>query len=452
MDRSTTHLYEILGVSKTSTQDEIKKAYRRLALRYHPDKVNPAEVPDHETRFRDIAGAYEVLSDPKKRGLYDKYGMMGVQMANTDIGAQLVAIESLLGTFLMTMSILFVLALIFLSFLAVRVDGKVDWSYAVVFIPMWILDAILIAGTVMQMRRPVEVDDEEDEEERRHEHEGSDGGSSTQPMAQEDRREQKRKVQVRLKWVNAIFTLVIVLLFTLFQVFIVRKANDPTSITAATVFAPYFVLEGIFFLMTLIKLVAALRMLSAHGAPLSTKLAQVSEKLWWKVVRIVTAVLIMLRVDDQITCSWHLVFLPLYLAGIKYIVQIAMMRRTFSKMQTEEMRQQGRAVVMVSIVAFLVLGSLAYSLVALLASKLDGHGYGAATVLVPVFIVLGILLCCSGCCLPCMLFSSRIADDDLVGPEGAEIRVVSPNLRIENGSPQPDASSNRSGSRSGSRR
>ncbi|KAF8944679.1 hypothetical protein BGZ52_010350, partial [Haplosporangium bisporale] len=61
MDRNTVHLYETLGVPKTSTPEEIKKAYRRLALRYHPDKVNVAEVPDHETRFRDIAAAYEVL-------------------------------------------------------------------------------------------------------------------------------------------------------------------------------------------------------------------------------------------------------------------------------------------------------------------------------------------------------------------------------------------------------
>ncbi|CAH8622068.1 unnamed protein product [Heterobilharzia americana] len=69
--------YEILGLQKTASGDEIKKAYRRLALRWHPDK-NPDKKEDAEKRFKLISEAYEVLSDPKKRGIYDKYGREGV--------------------------------------------------------------------------------------------------------------------------------------------------------------------------------------------------------------------------------------------------------------------------------------------------------------------------------------------------------------------------------------
>lgn len=61
--------YEVLGVSKTATQDEIKKAYRKLAMQYHPDK-NPDDK-DAENKFKEIANAYEILSDDKKRKMYD---------------------------------------------------------------------------------------------------------------------------------------------------------------------------------------------------------------------------------------------------------------------------------------------------------------------------------------------------------------------------------------------
>ena len=58
-------LYDIIGVSKNSSQDEIKKSYRRLALKYHPDK-NP-DNQEAEKKFKEAAEAYSVLSDEKKR-------------------------------------------------------------------------------------------------------------------------------------------------------------------------------------------------------------------------------------------------------------------------------------------------------------------------------------------------------------------------------------------------
>jgi DnaJ-class molecular chaperone len=64
--------YKILGVSKTATADEIKKAYRKLALKFHPDK-NP-DNKEAEAKFKKISEAYAVLSDQKKRQEYDTYG------------------------------------------------------------------------------------------------------------------------------------------------------------------------------------------------------------------------------------------------------------------------------------------------------------------------------------------------------------------------------------------
>ena len=68
--------YEILGVSKTATEVEIKAAYRKLAIKYHPDK-NPDD-PEAEDKFKEAAEAYSVLSDPGKRASYDRFGHAGV--------------------------------------------------------------------------------------------------------------------------------------------------------------------------------------------------------------------------------------------------------------------------------------------------------------------------------------------------------------------------------------
>src|SRR6266567_4305230 len=63
--------YEVLGVAKTATEEEIKKSFRRLAKQYHPDANKDTEA--HE-RFIEVNEAYEVLSDAKKRGTYDRFG------------------------------------------------------------------------------------------------------------------------------------------------------------------------------------------------------------------------------------------------------------------------------------------------------------------------------------------------------------------------------------------
>ena len=66
--------YKMLGIPKGSNEEEIKKAYRRMALKFHPDKNTDANAED---KFKEIAEAYEVLSDPKKRVIYDQLGEEG---------------------------------------------------------------------------------------------------------------------------------------------------------------------------------------------------------------------------------------------------------------------------------------------------------------------------------------------------------------------------------------
>ena len=69
--------YEILNVERTASGDEIKRSYRRLAMKFHPDR-NPDD-PEAEVRFKEAAEAYEVLADDERRRMYDQYGRDGLR-------------------------------------------------------------------------------------------------------------------------------------------------------------------------------------------------------------------------------------------------------------------------------------------------------------------------------------------------------------------------------------
>jgi len=70
--------YEVLGVAKNATEDDIKKAYRKLAMKYHPDRNQGDGAKKAEEQFKEAKEAYEMLSDAQKRAAYDQYGHAGV--------------------------------------------------------------------------------------------------------------------------------------------------------------------------------------------------------------------------------------------------------------------------------------------------------------------------------------------------------------------------------------
>ncbi|XP_055899938.1 dnaJ homolog subfamily C member 5-like isoform X3 [Biomphalaria glabrata] len=78
--RSGNSLYELLGLRKGATNEEIKKAYRKLALKYHPDKNR--DSADAAEKFKEINRANVILTDSTKRGIYDRYGSMGIYAAD----------------------------------------------------------------------------------------------------------------------------------------------------------------------------------------------------------------------------------------------------------------------------------------------------------------------------------------------------------------------------------
>src|SRR5690348_2005692 len=90
--------YETLGVARGASDDDIKKAYRKLAMQYHPDRNNGSR--DAEEKFKEITEAYDVLRDPNKRAAYDRYGEAGLRGGAGGAGFHHVDLSEALGIFM----------------------------------------------------------------------------------------------------------------------------------------------------------------------------------------------------------------------------------------------------------------------------------------------------------------------------------------------------------------
>jgi len=144
--------YEVLGVHRSSSLADIKKAYKKLSLAYHPDKLaqrGETLTDDMRDKFRKIKLAYEVLSDPERRKVYDSLGVNGLTLKE-DPGSffqdpskmqELVAQADkrawcvVLSITTLILSFVFLFPILF----ALEADGTIEITWAIVFLPLWIV-------------------------------------------------------------------------------------------------------------------------------------------------------------------------------------------------------------------------------------------------------------------------------------------------------------------------
>ncbi|KAJ2817704.1 hypothetical protein IWW50_006075, partial [Coemansia erecta] len=154
----TIGLYTALGVERDATQDELKRAYRRLALQHHPDR-NP-RAAGSTSEFVRIQYAYDVLSDARRRRIYNRYGEIGVQMAGR-MGGQLLdpLVSSALSAFAFASAAVALLLIAFFALLARRTDHAKSWPFAVIFAPLWAVDLVLLAALLWTRLRGAVLQD-----------------------------------------------------------------------------------------------------------------------------------------------------------------------------------------------------------------------------------------------------------------------------------------------------
>ncbi|KAF2073542.1 hypothetical protein CYY_005161 [Polysphondylium violaceum] len=408
MNFSSIRYYTLLGVEPHATQDDIKKAYRVLALKYHPDKNPDPEAADI---FRDITQAYEVLSDETKRKLYDQYGEEGYKIfESTGFGENAGALAAVFSikTFLATMCILVSMVVLASVFLVVKIKGAVGWNWASVFSPMWILIGFVFIVTVL--------------------------------------------VAVILKSMGARMFVVQTAAALVFFALLNANLDHRTHIKWALVFIPVYVMIVINAALKLPRLFRA----NYHRRFADPELKETStdfglgyggyvlRTFLYELLVSWFVVFMVVKLDGVVGWTWGINMIPivvgLFVLFVAKLADNAMELKKADEESKPEIASNNSMVV--GLWVFFAIPILLFF--CLLAAYLSGRQWGIGAVFIPLFILIGILFLIFCLCLPCILCCvPNVADaSQQYGFPGTELdffaminhRMAKPQKFLENGS------------------
>jgi curved DNA-binding protein CbpA len=370
--------YQVLGVAKTATDEEIKKAYRRNALKYHPDKAgNSQEAAD---KFEMVQKANETLSDPKLKKLYDKYGHDGLAMMK-QLGefAPFVDPEALLeiNWLLSVVSFLIALLIVFHSLLAAKIDSNISWPYMIVFLPVFIVNLILLF-TIIAFKN-------------------------------KDNDEERPKMnEMLLKFGIVTY----ILSFTIFLILVSTNLDSYTNLSWGVVSVFWFYPEALNVVLSLGRANAeskkpvyeASEDLESSAQPKSLTMTAIAmlyfQNLFPVALRIVQAILILKKISStSFNYSWAVVFLPTWIGAAVEFFQIIFGIYVTKKSAADKPESYNAAIV--KLIIFTIWGALFYTGMGLLTARLNsGFNPSIGVVMIPLFIALSVLFCCFCCCIP----------------------------------------------------
>jgi hypothetical protein len=399
--------YGALQLQRNATEEEIKKAYRRMALKYHPDKAgNGAEAA---AQFELIQKSYETLSDFKLRRIYDQYGEKGLEMLQSM--GPFIDPEAILQINRIFTGFSFVIGLliVFPSLLSARIEENITWSYILVFIPLFIVDAIVLILIISSAFDPTPNDDPQLETER------------------------KKSI------VSKIVFVVYVSLFCTFQFLICAKLDNIALTSWWVISIPWFILE----LMNLVQITTSTISQAGESIFDSNESNENTEPRFMGsldifflvldnfsmfIVRTIQASLIFWKLNGA-SSDWRIIFLPTWLIG-----GVDFLRLSYSLFAARrEAKPEPFRIAIFKLILFLIWAILFYTFMGLLVNRLESDvGVPtAAVIFIPIFIVLSILFCCFCFCLPCSVFAARQQfEEDMMDNETQLEVVVASDHRI----------------------
>ena len=420
MSAANSRLYDLLGVSKDASPSDIKKAYHRLALQCHPDKAGE----EGAGQFKVVKQAYDILSDPSKRALYDKLGERGIEMAENPMAnsfMETMGYHYAIIILMVVMMYIVTMLILFLSFLAARIDGRNHWTFAKVFSPIFVLDATGFLAILPSVTILFQATSEDGE---------------VPPEEQRKRTTRKQKVMLVLLYIILGSLLVFSILVP-----VGLDRSDSTEASWRCYFIPLFVAEvtatSVFFWHSSSPALYVALLQRAAGVTVSQEYATAL----WAVEILGTAcrlpfwVLIACRIDNVIQVSWFVVGIPLYFGLVLIEIGIALL--AFAQARAPDAPRGSAAVPIVMFglsMAVLLLSAL------LVFAKLDGASISLANALIPVFVAVSVAFMgsCCGFCAACA--TAPIPQGDLNSgpdePQDATSREQqsAPNDHV----PQPD--------------
>lgn len=305
------------------------------------------------------------------------------------------------------------LFIMFPAFIFVRADHKVTWSWAVVFIPLFIIDAFLLFMALSMREGPGE-DDEDDA--------GTFSENRNETFEQRQRKQRERK---RKSSSNVLTRLAYFALFLIFQIFIVLRLNRSISWSWGIVFIPWFLLEAMNFGAQTRSVLETLRKGTIDlGAepdleeqeppmrPLCTmeKIAVIYDSYISFTLRIIQVGLLVAKFNGSLDAGWGVVFLPTWLWSVAKILGIVLAYISVKRTAAEAGQPAGlRSMLLLRIAWLAGCAFFLYLGTGLLVRRLqnDTGTPSAAVILIPIFIIFGLLFCCLCCCLPCVVCCLR---------------------------------------------
>lgn len=422
MASSRSRYYDLLGVEKNVTPEELKKAYRKKALQLHPDKQGGDGEP-----FKRMKKAYDVLSDPRKRQAYDRFGEAGVSMAEGNMNAE-VAKDLFLNIglcerlfLILVVTLLIGYLLLFPILLSIRWDHPHSMSFAHVFLPTWIGFGIVLTCFCC-FPAPTFPDPEAEDEHMRAELEESQQKELTAFYA--------------AKCAGISVTSVLALLLFL----LVSRLDGDTNWSYFFVIWPWILLE---IGLLIFKIYQAECMFAEPDSKDGSKrfgkdyMLSIFNSITNNICHIVFACLIAAKLDGA-TLTWWEVFLPLWVGWtLESIVMVVISRSPDCAALRTVVCQECMAPVKedrdtcfrcgkpipeeikgpsswCQIFANLIARSIWLGLLVLLCLKLaHPSSFPAWVIFLPVFIVLGCLCCCTSCFLCCMSENMVPQDEEM---------------------------------------